>query len=252
LPRISYVERLDRFDELLGEAKARSDADLALVGLLGNGVFDLLSRLHVVAALGDTTGPDGSAALRSEFNAARAEWETTKPRRSWYVDLMCACVWALGKRDGSSGTEVFLEAAAHANRAVRDYGLVALAAVGDDRAWEDMLAALAGRLAKKITSAQRSGEELMIIEYLARHCGRNADRRARLAGLIRERWSRVLDVEIVAQRYPGVGPDGPPPAEIDFRTYVPPAPWGRPIMAGGPPTGRVLSSGGTADPGGTP
>jgi hypothetical protein len=230
--RISpWEQRLQRFEELLGEAKARSDADRALVSLLGDGVYDSYSRLEVVAALGDTTGPDGSPGLRAEFAAAMAHFQTCKPhRRAEYVDLMCACVWALGKRDGPGATDLCIAAAGHSNRDVRDYGLTILAAVGDDRAWDDMLAALADRLAKKISSAQRSVEALMITEYLARHCGRNADRRARLAGLLRERWNHVPEPETVARRYPGVGPDGGPSREIDFAAYIASAPWDGPPM----------------------
>jgi hypothetical protein len=231
--RISpWEQRLQRFEELLGEAKARSDADRALVILLRDGVYDSYTRIGVVAALGDTAGPDGSPALRADFAAARAAFETCKPhRRAEYVDVMCACVWALGKRDGPDATDLYVEAAAHANRDVRDHGLSVLAAVGDGRAWDDMLAGLAGRLAKKISSVQRGGEALMIITYLARHCGRDADRRARLAGLLCEQWNHVPEAETVAGRYPGAGPDGRPAAEIDFAAHVPRAPWERPPMA---------------------
>jgi hypothetical protein len=231
--RISPREqRLIRFEELLGEAKARSDADRALASMLGDDVYDSYTRGSVIAALGDTTGPDGSAALRREFAAASAQFETCKPHlRAGYADLMCGCVWALGKRDGPGDTDLYIEAAGHANRDVRDYGLSILAAVGDDRAWEDMLADLAGQLAKKTSSARRGGEALMTIAYLARHCGRNADRRDGLSGLLRERWNHVPQPEAVAGWYPGVGPDGPPAAEIDFAAYTPRAPWERPPMA---------------------
>jgi hypothetical protein len=223
---MTYIQRLDRFDELLDEAKARGHADRALVNLLGNGAFDAWSRTHVVAALGDTTGPDGPAALRSEFAAAKARFETAKPHnRAGWADLMCACVWALGRRDGPGGTDVFIEAAAHVNRSVRGYGLTALAAVGDDRAWNDMLAALKRQLARKITSARRAGEVLDIIAYLARHCEQDAARRALLADLLRRHWSRLRHAETVTGGYPEVGPDDPPPAEIDFQAYVIPPPW---------------------------
>jgi hypothetical protein len=208
------------------------DACGALVSLLRDVVYDSYTRIGVIAALGDTAGPDGSPALRADFAAARSAFETCKPhRRAEYVDLMCACVWALGKRAGPYATDLYIEAADHVNRNVRDYGLCILAAVGDDRAWDDMLAALAGRLAKKISSTRRGGEALMIITYLARHCGRDADRRARLAGLLREQWNHVPEAETVAGWFPGVGPDGRPAAEIDFAAHVPRAPWERPPMA---------------------
>lgn len=226
---MSRKSRYDRFDELLGEAKARGDADGALVALLADGAFNTWARTLVVAALGDTTGHAGSAAIRAEFAAAAEQYATAKRHsRSEYRDLMCACVWAMGKRDGPGGTDILVAAAAHASANVRDYGLVTLAAVGDDRAWDDMLADLRARLATRITSASRQGEALVIIAYLARHCGRDAGRRTRLAGLLRERWTRVPEAKMVAGRYPGVSPDGPPPSEIDFGAYVPRAPWARP------------------------
>lgn len=226
MPRMS---RYDRFRELLGEAKARGDADGALVALLGDGAFNTWARTLVVAALGDTAGPAGSTAIRGEFAAAAGQCATAEPRgRSGYRDLMCACVWALGKRDGQGSTDILVEAAAHASANVRDCGLVALAAVGDDRVWDDMLSSLRARLEKRITSASRQGEALVIIAYLARHCGRDADRRTQLAGLLRERWTRVPEAKMVAGRYPGVSPGGPSPAEIDFGAYAPRAPWARP------------------------
>jgi hypothetical protein len=221
--------RYDRFNELLGEAKARGDADGALVALLGDGAFNTWARTLVVAALGDAKGPAGVAAVRCEFAAAADHYATaSRHSRSDYRDLMCACVWALGKRDGPGSTDILAEAGSHASAAVRDYGLVALAAVGDDRAWDDMLAGLRARLAKRITSASRQGEALVVIAYLARHCGRDAGRRIRLAALLRERWTRLPEAKMVAGRYPGVSPDGLPPADIDFGAYVPRAPWARP------------------------
>jgi hypothetical protein len=45
------MSRYDRFHELLGEAKARGDADGALVALLGEGAFNTWARTLVVAAL---------------------------------------------------------------------------------------------------------------------------------------------------------------------------------------------------------
>lgn len=226
MPRKS---RYDRFSELLGEARARGDADRALVALLDDGAFNTRARTLVVAALGDTKGQAGVAAIRGEFAAAAGQYETTsRHSRPDYRDLMCACVWALGKRDGPGSTDVLAEAAVHGSAAVRDYGLVALAAVGDERAWDDMLADLRARLAKRITSASRQGEALVVIAYLARHCGSDAGRRVRLASLLRERWTRVPEAKMVAGRYPGVSPAGLSPADIDFGAYVPRAPWARP------------------------
>lgn len=225
---MTYIERSDRFDEVLGEARSRSDADRALAELLGNLALDTWFRTKTVAALGDASGPVGSSALRREFVAANAHFETAKPHsRAAYRDLMCACMWALGKRDGRAATDILIEGTAHASWNVRNYGFMILAAVGDDRAWDDMLAALAERLQKKITSERRADEAELVIAYLARHCGRDADRCTRLAGLLRHQWGRLPDSVryAVKEDYPGVGPGGPLPAEIDFARYTPTAPW---------------------------
>ena len=143
----------------------------------------------MVAALGDTK-PGGLRARSAASSPPPHQCATAKSHsRSDFRDLMCACVWALGKRGGPGSTDILVEAAAHTSAKVRDYGLVTLAAVGDDRAWDDMLADLRERLARRITSASRQGEALVVIAYLARHCGRDASRKNRLAGLLGDRWS---------------------------------------------------------------
>jgi hypothetical protein len=228
VPRMTYLDRSGRVDELLGEARSRSDADQALAALLDDNALDSWIRTKAVAALGEVTGPAGSSVVRSEFSAARARFETSKPHnRADDCDLMCACVWALGHRDEPAATDMLVEAAGHASASVRDYGLSVLAAVGDDRAWDDMFAALELRLAKRISRARQAGEVLLFIGYLARHCAQKHDRSARLAGLLRRRWSRLPDsaAQAAAGRYPGVGPGGPPSADIGFAAYIPPAPW---------------------------
>jgi hypothetical protein len=231
LARMSFMERSDKFDELLGEARSRGDADLAVVGLLADPNLDPWFRTKAVAALGDLTGPVGSGAIRAEFSAARALFATAKPHnRSWYCDLMCACLWALGKRDGAAATGVLVDATAHPSWVVRDYGFSTLAAVGDDRAWDDMAGSLARRLARKITSERQADEAVWIVRYLARHCAGHSDRSEQLTALLRGRWNSlpVAARQVLAQLYPGAGPSGPASLEVDFARHVPTAPWERP------------------------
>jgi hypothetical protein len=59
MPRLTYVERSARFDAVLRSAKARSDADQALLALLADPARDWLERIEIVAALGDVRGPRG-------------------------------------------------------------------------------------------------------------------------------------------------------------------------------------------------
>lgn len=230
VPRMSFMERAERFQALLAETRSRADADQALAGLLADPDLEPF-RTQTVAALGDVAGPAGSAAIRAEFAEALAEFATAKPHdRPVYRDLMCACLWALGKRDGPAATDVLLEATVHASYEVRDYGFVIIAAVGDDRAWDDMQRSLAARLSRKITSPRQAGEAVHIIEYLARSAAQNSDRRSRLTTLLRDSWSRLppRTQAALAELYPGISPEGPAPAEVGLETHAPRAPWQRP------------------------
>lgn len=228
---MSFTERADRFEELFGETRSRSDADQVLAGLLADRALEPSFRIDVVAALGDVAGPVGSAVIRAEFISAWAQLEKAKPHNRWiYRDLMCACLWALGKRDGPAATDVLAEATAHASFDVRSYGFMILASVGDDRVWDDMRASLALRLAKKITSERQANEAIWTIRYLARHCTRNSDRREQLISLLRDRWNRLLvrHQQVLEELYPGIEPSGPEPAKVDLATNVPAGPWVRP------------------------
>jgi hypothetical protein len=78
--------------------------------------------------------------VRTHFAEAMTRLATaTKDARSGWRDLACAAVIALATRDGP-GPDVYLAVAASPNAKVRDYGLMVLAAEGDDRAWNQVLA----------------------------------------------------------------------------------------------------------------
>lgn len=70
---MTYLQRVERFEEALGEARSRSDADRALVRLLAE-AFDPLSRTLVVAALGDVTGASGVPASLVQFAEAKEDF----------------------------------------------------------------------------------------------------------------------------------------------------------------------------------
>jgi hypothetical protein len=180
-----------------------------------------------VVALGDTRGPDGSAALRAVYGAALGKYATaSRSTRAEYRDLLCACIVALAKRDGSAATDVYATAASHANPAVREYAMAALAVVGDDRSWDEILAHLDAMLKRKVnptTSHSRRWEEgCGAIEYLARHSATASARAVRLVTLLRARWRNLADPELVERWWPGIQPGGPPPEGIDLPGWTAP------------------------------
>jgi hypothetical protein len=154
---MSYAERADRFDADLAAAAAADDSDSQLVALLSRPSADDRERILIAAALGESgTGPDGSAAVRAQFSDAMTALTTaTKSARSGWRDLVCAAVIALARRDGPAATDIYLAAAASASADVRDYGLMVLAAEGDDRAWDPVLATVSEILGRKRISYGR-------------------------------------------------------------------------------------------------
>ena len=117
MPRLTYAERAARFDAALRTAKARSDADQALLAMLADPVRDWREKTEIVAALGDVQGPVGSAVIRHAFADATGMLATARPgQRSWLTDLACAAVYALCRRDGAAATDIFVAAAFHSSR----------------------------------------------------------------------------------------------------------------------------------------
>lgn len=129
--RMTYAERIDRFEAALAAAVSARDADQALAEMSARVAVNSYEQTSLVAALGDTRGPAGSAAVRAVFDAALARYATaSKTTRSEYRDVLCTCVIALAKRDGPAATDVYARAATHENPGVREYGMSALAAPG--------------------------------------------------------------------------------------------------------------------------
>ena len=197
----------------------------------------------IAAALGDVRGPAGSAALRSAVAEAFAQLRAGGPRvRQKFGDVAYASVGALGQRDGAAATDVLLEAARQPHPDVSDLGLDALAAVGDDRAWDEMAARLAEvSRGKSAPGGRRQAEIRHIIEYLAKYAPLASDRAAWLITLVRERWQNVLE-----QWWPGIGPNNEaPPETVNLGTHVHLAPWQ-------PPPGYRVEAGRRVVPQGVP
>jgi hypothetical protein len=218
MPRLTYAERAARFNAILKAAKMRGDADQILSGMLTDPVYDGREKILVVAALGEVQGPVGSAAIRRAFADAVAGLATARPnQRSDLRDLACAAVYALGERDGAAATDVFVTAAFHPNRDISNYGMNALVSAGDDRAWDDVMSRLAEILRTKAgMGTHRSDQALAAIEYLAGHAGPGTVRAIRLITLVRDRWRNLGDRAWAEERWPGIGPEGPPPEAVSL------------------------------------
>jgi HEAT repeat protein len=189
--------------------------------------YDGAERPQIAEALGHTRGSAGSAALRSALAEALAQLSAANPgARPGFRDIACAGTWALGQRDGAAATDALLDAARHPDRDVSDYGVTALAVVGDGRAWDDIFARLGPALHRKGSpGGLRQAEARSAIEYLARHAKVGSDRAVRLITLVRERWRNIDRQDLLEQWWPGIGPGGPPPEAIDLSTHVARTPW---------------------------
>lgn len=200
-------------DSELKAAKARSDPDQVLTAMLTDPARDWREKSAVVAALSEVQGGVGSSAIRGEFARAAGELDTARPsQRYWLKNIALAAVWALWRRDGAAATDVFVTAALHANRDLSEFGMQALAADGDDRAWDEVISRLGELLRSKAAAGtHRSVQALGAIEYLARHAGQGSDRATRLITLVRERWRNIGDQASVLARWPDIGPGGSPP-----------------------------------------
>lgn len=228
--RMTYAERIERFDARLAAAASASDADQQLAVMLMDPANDKWSQTKIAAALGDVPrGPAGSAALRSVFDHAAGNLaDASKSTKPDYRDLVCASVAALAKRDGPAGTDVYVAASQSADANVRDYGMSALAVAGDDRAWDQVMIRLGDLLQRKINPRGRRWREVCrAIEYLARHADLGSDRAAQLIALLRDRWSNLADPDLIARWWPGIGPADSPTDAVDLGGQHTPLLWWR-------------------------
>jgi hypothetical protein len=215
---MSYAERVEQFEAALSAALSSNDADHVLADMVSDPALDMLERKRVTAALGDTRGPAGSAAVRSTFGTAWQKYPgASKSDRPWERDLLCTCVIALAKRDGPDATDIYVSAALHENANVRRYGLYALAAAGDDRAWGTIMTRLAEILKRRIRPDSPSSDEASTAaEYLARYAPQGSTRAVRLIMLLREQWRNLGDPDVLERWWPGIEPGGCSPTAMDL------------------------------------
>jgi hypothetical protein len=172
-------------------------------------------RVMVVAALGDAQGDEGVAALRALLAVQQRS-----------VDLRCAALLALAKRQGVAASDVLAAHLTGVPAAVADYAVIGLAAVGDDRAWPQAHERLRRQLDRPTPTSQpdqlipgiKDFEAMMTVSYLVRHLSSPvADRTPLLVTTLRSRFDRLYQVEQkwLTQHWPGVAPGGPDVALLE-------------------------------------
>lgn len=182
---------------IAGLVRSGPDGETALIELLAE-----KRDIRFVAALGEATGPAGENRLRSIVaDHGRSD------------DERCAALIALAKRVGERGSDCFSEALADRRSDVKDCAAICLAAFGDDRAWDRMVARLKVLLKKPARHPAYSNDlsaqppALVAIGYLARHAG-TAERADVANTMIRDSWDRFRpeDHDWVRRYWPAAPP----------------------------------------------
>jgi hypothetical protein len=159
--------------------------------------------VHRAAALGDVVGPAGGEVLRRII-------ATPGPGTS---DQRCAAVLALAKRENARASDALFAVVDDRDAGVRDYALLGLAAVGDDRAREAVFKRLEAVLRNRKHPLQHVQDVTPVVlstVYLLRHAGDQAHIE-RLATLLRRRWALLSDRERqwFSHYWPGPDPQAP-------------------------------------------
>ncbi|GIJ62332.1 hypothetical protein [Virgisporangium aurantiacum] len=189
-----------------------SAGEARLVAMLGS--LRGFDKVMVVAALGDAQGERSVAALRSLLAV-----------RQRSVDLRCAALLALAKRQGVGASDMLAAHLTGVPAAVADYAVIGLAAVGDDRAWPQVLDRLRRQLDRPVPTGQpdrlmpgvKAFEAMVTVSYLVRHLDNPlGERKPLLITALRSRFDRLYQVEQnwLIEHWPGVAPDGPDIAQV--------------------------------------
>lgn len=207
------------------------DAEPLVVELLEH--VNVYRQPIVAAALGDARKPGpADEALRSLLSRSGPHT----------ADVRCAALVSLAKRLGPDATEDFV-GALRGPSAVRAYALTCLAAVGDDRGWEQVYGLLADVLRRPQESRrQPSASVTSAVLYLASRARRLSGRSDRLMSLIRSRWSHLghEDQDWLREYWRGFDPAEPeardvePPADLLAKFAASPLFTGRAIRRHGP------------------
>jgi hypothetical protein len=192
------------FEIALKQAVRAADGDQLLAAALRK-AQGRDRRVVLVAALGDTRGPAGDAALDEVLNG-----------RERSQDLRCAALLAVAKRGGPAVTDAMVAAVQDRDHVVKDYAMIGLAGAGDpDRveAWD----AVFGRVAQLARRSARSVPSELLIA--AAFLGQSTDRSRQLAAAkkLRSVWELLTsDEQAWFQEYwPEVAGGSASPPEAD-------------------------------------
>ncbi len=158
-------------------------------------------RAELIALLGDAEGHEGPEYLRSVLETEQSS------------DLRCTALIALAKRCGAEATAEYETACNSRSLNVRDYGVLTLAAFGDDRAWHMMLSRLSRWRRRAQIADPPSGA--VLVTYLVRHAA-SRGRVLELVATVRGVWDELLpgDRRVVKRYWPDAAPDGPEVAQV--------------------------------------
>jgi hypothetical protein len=162
-------------------------------------------RADVAAVLGDLQGNSGAVALRSVLAVTG----------SGSRDIRCAALLSLAKRCGEDATPDLVAALTSRDGTVKDYAVIGLAGAGDGRAWSQVFERLGLLLGRESRQLGQSAV-LVAVAYLVQHLDGDGGHRGVLVDLLRKRWHRMNDEELVwfSDFWPDAGPQGPPPALV--------------------------------------
>lgn len=201
--RASRVEQFE--DALRAAVDMGEDGYRLLAGLDG-----LAGWRHVLvtAALGDVRGPAGRAVLLRTLSTAGAGTS----------DLRCAAALALAKRDEPGATRALTGLVDDRDHAVRLYALFGLAAIGDESAYDVVLARVTAMLARRRTTEASDFSPLTLaVTHLLRHLHQDARRAPDLVSLLRRRRQHMTAGEHgwFTEHWPDLlAPDGSGPHRL--------------------------------------
>jgi hypothetical protein len=167
--------------------------------------------IHRAAALGDVVGPSGGEVLRRII-------ATPGPGTS---DQRCAALLALAKREKARASDALFAVVDDRDAGVREYALLGLAAVGDERARDVVFKRLEAILRSRqrhiepIEHVQEVTPVVLAAVYLLRHAGDKAQVE-RLSALLRRRRERLSERERqwFVRYWPSLDPDAAPSPDL--------------------------------------
>jgi hypothetical protein len=170
-------------------------ADMLLAWMLDN-THNPYDSVIVASRLSAFDGDAGNAALE---RALGRDGSGTR-------DVRCAALFALAVRRRVLATPTLRSALSIRDGAVKDYAVIGLAGVGDDSAWDDVLAHFPALLRRK--RHPEPDDRAMALGYLSQHLA-DAARTRELVTFVRKHWIALDQDQWFADYWPDARPDGP-------------------------------------------